>query len=154
MPGSMTTPGQTGARDGAPAHIAFRYPNGVGAREHKPFAAPWPACTLPCRRFAPHLAVRHARLGAGVDRYSFTVRDLHPLLLRRSPGALGSFLEKSGVPLAALLRGFSVHTGGAAPEELRAGPQRLCTHLGGHSLSLEWDGGRYELAYGDRAASL
>jgi hypothetical protein len=40
----------------------------------------WP-CVLPCRRFADTLADAHARLGADVDRYSFTVVDLHRLLL-------------------------------------------------------------------------
>src|SRR3954470_17387062 len=37
----------------------------------------WLACALPCRRFAAALADDDARLGAGVDRYSFTVMDLH-----------------------------------------------------------------------------
>jgi len=41
-------------------------------------------CT-PCRRFAGALAGVCARLGADVDRYSFTVRDLHPLLLAGLP---------------------------------------------------------------------
>ncbi len=40
-------------------------------------------CT--CRRFAGALADACARLGADVDRYSFTVRDLHPLLLAGLP---------------------------------------------------------------------
>jgi hypothetical protein len=45
------------------------------------FAAPWLAYALPCRRFADTLADANARLGADVDRYSFIVADLHPLLL-------------------------------------------------------------------------
>ena len=36
---------------------------------------------LPYRRFAVTLADADARLGAGADRYSFTVVDLHHLLL-------------------------------------------------------------------------
>jgi hypothetical protein len=36
---------------------------------------------LPCRRFAGILADDDARLGADADRYSFTVVDLHHLLL-------------------------------------------------------------------------
>jgi hypothetical protein len=36
---------------------------------------------LPCRRFAFTLTGADARLGADVDRYSFTVVDLHHLLL-------------------------------------------------------------------------
>ena len=49
------------------------------------FAAQWLACTLPCRRFADILADAAARLGADVDRYSFTVTDLHRLLLAGLP---------------------------------------------------------------------
>ena len=44
------------------------------------FAAQWLAYALPCRRFASTLTGDDARLGAGVDRYSFTVLDLHHLL--------------------------------------------------------------------------
>ena len=49
------------------------------------FAAQWLACVLPCRRFADVLANADARLGAGVGRYSFTVTDLHRLLLAGLP---------------------------------------------------------------------
>jgi len=49
------------------------------------FAAQWLACVLPCRRFADVLANVAARLGAGVGRYSFTVTDLHRLLLAGLP---------------------------------------------------------------------
>jgi hypothetical protein len=49
------------------------------------FAAQWLACVLPCRRFANVLANAAARLGAGVDRYSFTATDLHRLLLAGLP---------------------------------------------------------------------
>jgi hypothetical protein len=49
------------------------------------FAAQWLACVLPCRRFADLLANVAARLGAGVGRYSFTVTDLHRLLLAGLP---------------------------------------------------------------------
>jgi hypothetical protein len=43
------------------------------------------AHALPCQRFASHLAVRNAWLGASVVRCSFTARDLHPLLLAGLP---------------------------------------------------------------------
>jgi hypothetical protein len=43
-------------------------------------AAQWLAYVLPYRRFADTLAGADARLGAGADRYSFTVVDLHLLL--------------------------------------------------------------------------
>ena len=64
MPGSLTTPDRPGARAGALARVAFRFGNSVGIRNYETFAAQWLACTVPCRRFAPGLAARHARLGA------------------------------------------------------------------------------------------
>jgi hypothetical protein len=51
------------------------------------FAAQWLAYVLPCRRFADTLAGADARLGAGAGRYSFTVVDLHLLLLAGFTGA-------------------------------------------------------------------
>jgi hypothetical protein len=77
--------GSARARANAPARMAFRHSNNVGTRDYRPFAAPWPACTLPCRRFAGPLAGTDARLGADVDRYSFIVVDLHHLLLAGLP---------------------------------------------------------------------
>ena len=77
--------GSAGARANAPARMAFRHSNNVGTRDCRPFAAPWPACTLPCRRFAEPLAGTDARLGADVDRYSFIAVDLHHLLLAGLP---------------------------------------------------------------------
>ena len=77
--------GSAGARADAPVRMAFRHSNDVGTRDYRPFAAPWPACTLPCRRFAGPLAGTDARLGADVDRYSFIVVDLHHLLLAGRP---------------------------------------------------------------------
>src|SRR5262249_15574030 len=73
--------GPTGARDGAPAHIAFRCLNGVGTRSFTPFAAQWLACALPYRRFTTPLADCGARLGADVVRYSFIATDSHRLVL-------------------------------------------------------------------------
>ena len=81
MPGSPTTPGWPGTRDDAPVHVAFRDHDDVGTRNFQAFAAQWLACVLPCRRFADTLAGADARLGANADRYSFTVVDLHRLLL-------------------------------------------------------------------------
>src|SRR5690348_3148049 len=63
MPGSQTTPGRAGARAGAPARVAFRIRYRVGTRDEKSFAAQWPACMLPCRRFTACLAADSARLG-------------------------------------------------------------------------------------------
>src|SRR4051812_26115420 len=85
MPGSLTTPDRPGARAGALARVAFRFGNSVGIRNHGTFAARWLTCTVPCRRFAPGLAARHARLGADVDRYSFVGSDSHRLLLAGLP---------------------------------------------------------------------
>ena len=85
MPGSATAPGRPGTRAGVPGRVAFRIGNGVGTRNSCTFAAQWLAYALPCRRFAAALAGANARLGAGVDRYSFTVMDLHHLLLAGLP---------------------------------------------------------------------
>jgi hypothetical protein len=65
--------------------MAFHIRNCVGTRDDRSFAVQWLACALPCRRFAPALADDGARLRADVGRYSFTVRDLHPLLLAGLP---------------------------------------------------------------------
>src|SRR5712675_1688848 len=65
--------------------MAFHIRNCVGTRDDRSFAVQWLACALPCRRFAGALAGVCARLGADVDRYSFTIRDLHPLLLAGLP---------------------------------------------------------------------
>ena len=81
MPGSKTTPGLADARNDAPASVAFRGVNNVGTRVYNAFAAQWLAYALPYRRFADTLADANARLGADADRYSFTVVDLHHLLL-------------------------------------------------------------------------
>ena len=85
MPGALTTPGRPGARAGAPVHLAFRYDYSVGARDDFPFAAPWLACAIPCRRFAPGLTTDDARLGADAVRYSFIAADFHRLLLAGLP---------------------------------------------------------------------
>jgi len=57
MPGSTTSPGRRGTRDGAPRHVAFRFWNSVGTRYIFPVAAQWLACAYPCQRFALHLAM-------------------------------------------------------------------------------------------------
>ena len=80
MPGSSTTSGWAGARDDAPVHVAFRVYDHVGTRDFLTFAAQWLAYALPYRRFADTLASANVRLGADVDRYSFTVVDSHLLL--------------------------------------------------------------------------
>jgi hypothetical protein len=67
--------------------VAFRENEHVGTRIAQVFAAQWLAYVLPCRRFAATLAGDSARLGAGADRYSFTVVDLHLLLLAGFTGA-------------------------------------------------------------------
>jgi len=96
MPGSLTTPDRPGARAGALARVAFRFGNSVGIRNYETFAARWLACTVPCRRFAPGLAARHARLGADVDRYSFVVSDSHRLLLAGLPAHYQVSLMRTG----------------------------------------------------------
>ena len=84
MPGSSTTPG-SGARISAPVCVAFR---------EKTASAPetfnisrlngWPVRS-PADASPDPLARDDARLGAGVGRYSFTVMDLHHLLLAGLP---------------------------------------------------------------------
>ena len=68
-------------------HVAFREFEHVGSRIAQVFAAQWLACVLPCRRFDATLTGACARLGAGAGRYSFTVGDLHLLLLAGFSGA-------------------------------------------------------------------
>jgi hypothetical protein len=92
--------GPAEARADAPARMAFRYSNNVGTRDCRPFAAQWPACTLPCRRFAGTLAGADARLGAGVDRYSFTVMDFHHLLLAGLPAHYCRRIQATGARAA------------------------------------------------------
>src|SRR5882672_9389497 len=75
--------------------MAFHIRNCVGTRDDRSFAVQWLACALPCRRFADALAGVCARLGASAGRYSFTVRDFHPLLLAGLP-AHSETLHKSG----------------------------------------------------------
>ena len=87
MPGSPTTPGRADTRVDASVHVAFRENEHVGTRVAQVFAAQWLAYVLPCRRFAATLTGDSARLGVGADRYSFTVVDLHLLLLAGFTGA-------------------------------------------------------------------
>jgi len=63
------------------------------------FAAQWPACTIPCRRFAAALADDNARLGASVARYAFAVEDFHLLLLAGLPAHIKQRVNQR--PLAA-----------------------------------------------------
>src|SRR5947199_4701418 len=110
MPGSSTTPGRPGARNGAPVRVAFRTRSSVGTRGLA-FAAQWLAYALPYRRFVAVLADANARLGADVDRYSFIVVDLHHLLLAGLPAHFESHMASHAV--------VSV---GACPSGLRARP--------------------------------
>ena len=87
MPGSPTTPGRADTRVDVSVHVAFRENEHVGTRIAQVFAAQWLAYVLPCRRFADTLAGADARLGASAVRYSFTVVDLHLLLLAGFTGA-------------------------------------------------------------------
>ena len=88
MPGSPTTPGRPSACAGALRRLAFRYTDSVGTQNQFSIAAPWLACTYPCRRFADTLTDACARLGADVVRYSFIAGDSHPLLLAGLPAHL------------------------------------------------------------------
>jgi hypothetical protein len=85
MPGSQTTQGRSDTRDDVSDRVTFRVSYLVGTLRFITFAAQWLAYTLPCRRFADILADACARLGANVDRYSFTATDSHRLLLAGLP---------------------------------------------------------------------
>jgi len=85
MPGSLTTPGRSGTRITHPPVLPSAMSTASAPGTSFPFAARWLAYALPCRRFAAALADDDARLGAGVGRYSFTVVDLHHLLLAGLP---------------------------------------------------------------------
>ena len=85
MPGSQTTQGRSDTRDDVSDRVTFRVSYLVGTLRFITFAARWLAYTLPCRRFADILADACARLGANVDRYSFTATDSHRLLLAGLP---------------------------------------------------------------------
>ena len=103
MPGSQTAPGRAVLALTATVRIAFRSHNVVGARDDKPFAAQWLAYASPCRRFAINLAIDGARLGAGVVRVTFTVKDFHLILLAGLPAHCGTF---SNPPAAAAEQQF------------------------------------------------
>jgi len=85
MPVSSTTPGHLGARDRAPARVAFRLVDSVSTQTQNIFEAQWLAYAFPYRRFADALASACARLGAEVVRYTFIAVDLHHLLLAGLP---------------------------------------------------------------------
>src|SRR4051794_17800242 len=85
MPGASTTPGRLGARVHAPIRVAFRIRNGVGTWDNNLCEAQWLACAFPYRRFAAALTDDRARLGADVVSYSFTVSNLHRLLVAGLP---------------------------------------------------------------------
>jgi len=84
MPGSATTPGQTGTRMSCPSMLPSALSK-ASAPGFMPFAAQWLAYALPCRRFAIVLTNNCARLGDDVDRYSFIAVDFHHLLLAGLP---------------------------------------------------------------------
>jgi hypothetical protein len=60
VPGSTMTRSRSGARDSAPARIAFCRLDDIGAPIVKSFATQWLARTHPCQRFARGLATVRA----------------------------------------------------------------------------------------------
>jgi hypothetical protein len=60
MPGSQTTRGGTGPRDGGPMPVAFCCHDGIGTPNDIAFAAPYLAYTHPCQRFACGLTAAYA----------------------------------------------------------------------------------------------
>ena len=85
MPGSSTTPGRPGARDSAPARVAFRYRTASApGMSHLSRLNGWPVRS-PVNASPTPSRSDCARLGADVVRYSFIVMDLHHLLLAGLP---------------------------------------------------------------------
>ena len=104
MLGSLTTPGRTATRADAAARVAFRLSDTVGTRDETTFAAQWPACMIPCRRFAVTLTGADARLGVSVGRYTFTAEDFHLLLLAGLPAhSVSSHVPSPAPPHSAVL---------------------------------------------------
>jgi len=81
MPGSLTAPGRSGARAYTRPTVLPSAVHTASAPGFPAFAAQWLAYALPYRRFARTFTGTGARLGADAVRYSFIVRDSHPLLL-------------------------------------------------------------------------
>ena len=98
---ASTTPGRLGARVHAPIRVAFRIRNGVGTRDNNLCEAQWLACAFPYRRFAAVLTDDRARLGADVVSYSFTVSDLHRLLVAGLPAHCERLWTLPSDPLSA-----------------------------------------------------
>jgi hypothetical protein len=105
MPGSKTTPGLAGARNDAPASVAFCGVNNVSTRVYNAFTAQWLAYTLPCRRFAVILAEDCARIGSdvGVARSPYFVTAIRGLQTFRLLHA------RSGCFRRERIAGFALH---------------------------------------------
>jgi len=138
MPGSSTTPGRLGARVHAPIRVAFRIRNGVGTRDNNLCEAQWLACAFPYRRFAAVLTDDRARLGADVVSYSFTVSDLHRLLVAGLPAHCERFctssqrLADAARQQTSALGSFASMIGAAGQSSLiEKGSQMLASLLGG-----------------------
>src|SRR5206468_10410132 len=93
VPGAFDYAGPTRARAIAIVRVAFRTcllrrrPDCIFSQLNPP------PRLFPCLRFAVHLAMPNAKLGAKVDRYSFFVRLLPPLLHTGLAHALGQDLQ-------------------------------------------------------------
>jgi hypothetical protein len=69
-----------GTRENAPSSNTFHVVDRIGSREFLlTRLGTWPAFS-PDRRFTPSFTAGHARLGANMDRSSFTAVDFHHLL--------------------------------------------------------------------------
>jgi hypothetical protein len=88
VPGPQTTRDRQGARDSAPRRAAFRYTESVGIPDGICYVAQYLAHRHPCQRFAPHLAMRHALLGADVARSTFHREGFSPSPLAGLPAHL------------------------------------------------------------------
>ena len=101
--------GSAKARAGASARVAFRHSNTVGTRNCRPFAARWPACTLPCRRFAGPLAGFERGLAHAAGELVVTVPCDSPFLPRDLVARLRAALEALGADAAVAKTGTQTH---------------------------------------------
>ena len=101
---SQTSHGQGRTPNVALPRIAFPQCKDVGTLNTNAFAAQWLAYPHPCQRFAPYLTVRRAWLGDSMVCYTFTVRDLHPLLLAGLPAHCASIPQRDNRPNTTVIR--------------------------------------------------
>jgi hypothetical protein len=95
MPGSLTTPGRSGACDGAPVRIAFHVKHRVGTRDTLSRLNGWPMHSPTDASPTPSRTPAHGS-GPMWTATPFIVVDLHHLLLAGLPAHALPFMTPSG----------------------------------------------------------